>query len=815
MIRDPSPRNLTGSDAESPQNRCTAAGRVSCRPRSHGLGLRTSRKQWLDCYSAVVILLAGAAVTTSVHAAGATSDLGGDWTGAWTSSKSNSAGAITLEIQQDSGTLKGQGKLTRTNKNGPNCFGQFQISGLVSGDRMNLVIASTDGDAANVSVEVGSSPLSGEYTVVSGPCQGDSGILSLTRASGTRAAATNTSAASSPSTETDDDQREASSDEASTNSELAKAMETESPDFDQAIGKNAYILKGANIRTGPGTDNSRIRTLPRGTNIHVKGKKENWYAITAKVDNETISAWVYAPLVTFDEQELRDDVAQSGSAWSKPSQEVRLSDGSVLKYAGYTREFLDVRQLFAQGKLDAIEKHYQQKREQLEEEHRKRTERRASMSGRVSLDASAGSNKQSTLPSYARPGLLHWLERGTLSIAEGDYDNAAKHFSTAERMLDDRQNRSKVENFFRNVGETIGEVVVGDQEIGEYDGAGYEKVLMLNYKSIAYLLRGERKAYNVTRRAIDWQQIEKRRFQEKLEEIEQKLESKSGNESGFLQFSDLKLPGAYDKAKEKALSVPSAYVNPFGYYVAGMVQEYESYFDWSLRENARISYEKALKLNPESEVIREAVENMSSSPPSNRKLLHVVVGDSWAPEKRVLEYGIRVSNGVIPLKLPIYVPVENSVNRIEVRTPGDRRLATLSPVADIEAICLRHQKDREPMLRLRAITAVITSAVFRGITTQQTDNAFVNAIFRALNKSRDELRAPDTRSWLSLPATIQAARVYLPKGTKAIKLISYSTRGQRLASKTVKITPDSHSFVYARSLNNLMYTHAGRIPKWH
>jgi len=66
------------------------------------------------------------------------------------------------------------------------------------------------------------------------------------------------------------------------------------------------------------------------------------------------------------------------------------------------------------------------------------------------------------------------------------------------------------------------------------------------------------------------------------------------------------------------------------------------------------------------------------------------------------------------------------------------------------------------------------------------------------------------RSWMSLPSTIQAARLHLRKGVSKLKIVSYDRRGKRLASKTVKINKRSHDFVYARSINRTIYADASR-----
>ncbi|MCK5666771.1 MAG: hypothetical protein KAI17_24945, partial [Thiotrichaceae bacterium] len=223
-----------------------------------------------------------------------------------------------------------------------------------------------------------------------------------------------------------------------------------------------------------------------------------------------------------------------------------------------------------------------------------------------------------------------------------------------------------------------------------------------------------------------------------------------------------------------------------------------------LKDNARIAYEKALKLNPKSQVLKQAVKDMKSKKSSgSRRLLHVVVADGFAPEKKMLVYNFPSGEGVIPIKLPIYEPVVSKVARVEVQTTGGRRLATLSLVADVEAICLRHQKDTEAFRSLR-----MSIATARAMGVNQVARNI--GIFGGLFSSVNDMAAPDMRSWMSLPATLQAARLYISKNTRKLKIVSFDARGRRLASKTVAINNKSSAFIYARSIDKQLYVNGSK-----
>jgi len=72
------------------------------------------------------------------------------------------------------------------------------------------------------------------------------------------------------------------------------------------------------------------------------------------------------------------------------------------------------------------------------------------------------------------------------------------------------------------------------------------------------------------------------------------------------------------------------------------------------------------------------------------------------------------------------------------------------------------------------------------------------------------MAAPDSRSWMSLPADIKAARLILSSNTSNLKLVSYDNKGRVLASRKVKLDQESDNFVYARTVDKQMYVNASK-----
>ncbi len=407
--------------------------------------------------------------------------------------------------------------------------------------------------------------------------------------------------------------------------------------------------------------------------------------------------------------------------------------------------------------------------------------------------------------------LLAHLQLGLVRLDAADTDAAIRHFSQAERSLVASEEQSTVSSFLSGFKNITLSTVSGNEELSDYKGVGFERILMLNYKSIAFMLQGKRQAYNVTRRAIDLQNIEKKKFDELVREAKKEIEKETKEQQkkgADLQGLDAIVEEQYKETEKKALSVPSAFVNPFGFYIAGVVQELDSYEDPSLRDNARISYKKALELNPKSAVIKQAMREMKKPPPRNKRLVHVIVGDGFAPEKKLLKFDLSLGRSLpTEIELPIYEPVPGKVHRIEVQTTGGRRWARLSEVADITALALRFQKDAEPLMQLRMMTTVIRNLIESEMWNQTARQTGVfGSLILSLKKERDKMAHPDMRSWSLLPSRLLAARFYVPRSVSRIKIVSYDRRGRVLASKVVNIDKESHNIVYARTLDGTMYT---------
>jgi uncharacterized protein len=517
------------------------------------------------------------------------------------------------------------------------------------------------------------------------------------------------------------------------------------------------------------------------------------FSITA-VQAEDFGKALLRELLKKPEDKQNADTAnsQQQNTQQQPTAQASQPQPKQIVYSGYSQAFLPAKTMFACGKAS---------------EAAALCNPKALKAAQAATNKTASSKTEPVRANELSSEVLANLEGGNIALCSGNVDQAIDRFSGAENVFAKSESTTKVGGWLKKTTIFAMESMLGNEELGDYNGEGYERVLMLNLKSIAYLLAGQREAYNVTRRSIDWQENEKKRFAEKIQSAKKELAAKergqSRNTTSGLGLTQM-LAKDYAPMETKATTVPSAYVNPFGYYVAGMVQEFESFNDPSLRDNACISYKKALEFNPGSKVLREIVADIKTPPPLGKRLVHVVAEDGFVPEKKLLKTGIKTEKSVVPVKLPIYVPVPSQVSRIEVADMKGKKLATLSTVADVEAICLRNQMDGAVLREFKLFMAILRSSVEQGVSDG------LGEFGKIFSNVRDQMTTPDMRSWMSLPATVQAARFYIPAGTDKIKIATYDASGNKLASSIVSLDTSSHNFISVRSIDRTLYVQANK-----
>lgn len=449
-------------------------------------------------------------------------------------------------------------------------------------------------------------------------------------------------------------------------------------------------------------------------------------------------------------------------------------------YAGYSKAFLPYKEKLATGKINEV-------RANFVEEDKKILEK----SGKT----------EEELPEQL--GLINIMERASLSLQSGDTAKALEYCKNGQEMIEGQETDSYAKEWFTKGTGTLTDIL-GFGKIAYYP-PGYEKVMLFNFHSIAYLLEGDDRAFNMARFAIDWQDAQRDKFEKYLaEENKKATENANQEDAATKQKSDTSSSAVvkeFAKYDDIALKVPNAYVNPFADYVTGMVNEFKSVKIQSLVSNAHIAYKQALQLNPESKALAEAVAATEKGKQVER-LIHIVALNGFAPEKKVLKVPL---DQRFNAKLPTYEPVVDLVSSIKVTTSDGKLLTTLSPVADIEALALREQKDALP-----GMVATLVGQTVIPMVAYSVAEAFIPGSGDIIVDGLDNVQDPDTTAWMSMPKTIQAGRIVPPKKLTKIKITSYDSKGGKLAEQTVKLDDGDLHFVLVRTIDKNMYAYPSK-----
>lgn len=483
------------------------------------------------------------------------------------------------------------------------------------------------------------------------------------------------------------------------------------------------------------------------------------------------------------------ELAQAIATNPQEALQQALFGESYVVYKGYARRYLPIKQLIFDGGLEQAVSYYES-------------------NGKTQI-APAEAHWTAAEPSHVQlqqPGqinlrdnslkFLNQLELGAMQLDSGRFLDAIKNLQKAQKIVEKRENKSVLSGFGGKI-LSGGASVLGLGDHTPYYGEGFEKVLMLNYQSLGYLLDGNRNAYNVGRMAMDWQLREERKFLDNVSKVNKQL-AKTGQSNSWEKSG---LAKKYEPYEVRAKRVASAFVNPFGWYIAGLIQEFDSYGDRSTWSNAHNAYKKALELTPDNKMIANIIETMGqrSGPKTGSNLLHIVVSDGFAPEKKVLVSNLTLAHEVIPLEIPLYQPVTNNIGKIVLQSSSGKTLATLSEIADIEALAMRHQKDSQPMRKLTIALSILRATA----QTQMESRSQIGGLFSKASKKL-EIQSPDTRSWMSLPSRMMAARIHLKPGTKRVQLVTYNQQGKVVSRTPIEINPSDHNFIYGRNMGPTM-----------
>jgi len=314
----------------------------------------------------------------------------------------------------------------------------------------------------------------------------------------------------------------------------------------------------------------------------------------------------------------------------------------------------------------------------------------------------------------------------------------------------------------------------------DYEGDGYEKVMMHNYKAINYLMLNDKEAARVEiRNSYKKQMEEKQKFAEEIAEYK-KDETKQVKTEKKLPRKKRKYKRSkesiYKKLKPLFSGVNSAhmpYQNPFAYYISALVYEENGEFD-----DAFIDIRKAAHFYPESKILKEKLlyyakkaygktsqeyqslaknSNINTNLSDNRAEVFINISNS--PIKEQMKVPIYMGGAMQFTSFPTFKLSETQADHVLIKDEKGTIVAHSSILTDVDAIVINLFKERVPGIILRQVINVGSKTVATETISNKIDtgNALVSAaVGLGMSMVNAVTSKADLRGWSTLPSKIHA-----------------------------------------------------------
>ncbi|MDH5711218.1 MAG: hypothetical protein OEZ15_06090, partial [Gammaproteobacteria bacterium] len=363
--------------------------------------------------------------------------------------------------------------------------------------------------------------------------------------------------------------------------------------------------------------------------------------------------------------------------------------------------------------------------------------------------------------------VLASLNKGMLRRIKGNYQASNQIFEVAKKQIE--------ELYGISVSEQAGALVVNDA-MRSYSGDRYEQVLLHAYMAMNYIEMDD----------LDAARVE------------------------MLQ-ADVKMQEWGEQPEE----------DPFVRYLSGMI--YEALGE---KDEALIAYRQAKKVYQSTKdkqsldiplVLKTDLLRMLAEQglDNELRLLKKELGiKQYKPAKSSKDYGeliVVLSSGLASIrneKSIIANTGDEIVDTVRISLPayekarprnlsrlvsGDKVSVDLELVEDVDALARNALSSDMPLITARAIARAVVKHKMQD-KVKEKRGELMGLLATVTNVVTERA---DTRSWTTLPQTIQMARVRLPKGTNKINIEIYNTVGTLVdtTSREVVIKPGQKTFL--------------------
>lgn len=373
---------------------------------------------------------------------------------------------------------------------------------------------------------------------------------------------------------------------------------------------------------------------------------------------------------------------------------------------------------------------------------------------------------------------LRGAERGTIDLVDGRWDDAQASFDTAVEAVRELEERAVLG--LAELGEQAGSLVL-NEGVKEYQGEGYERVLVHTSLALTYLARGN----------LDGVYVEVRRAN-KLLETEEGLYSKQYAAGGF------------------------------GHLISALCYELQGRYD-----DAYIDYKRMVEKGVGTELAGKAVTRLAArlrrddelpqwtekfgppaDLPADAASIVVLGGIGLGPYKIEETTQLMTGAGLAQFSVPRFVPRPVLSSAFDLSVDGGAPLRS-TEVESIDSVARENLDDRMAWLAGRsllrgAMKLVATHAISESVRREHGEAAGVAALLVGSLVTAATERA-DTRCWRTLPSAWHGGRLWVSAGEHGLTLSAVG--GETVELGRYRLQPGETLFVIARSLGSRLYAH--------
>lgn len=363
--------------------------------------------------------------------------------------------------------------------------------------------------------------------------------------------------------------------------------------------------------------------------------------------------------------------------------------------------------------------------------------------------------------------MLYLMERARLLQLQNRYADSKTDFEGVIAGFEAIDNKASLT--LSGTGAAGSSLLTNDNAI-PYKGYGYERVMVHEFQALNYLGLGDAQGAAVElRRASGIQRA-----------LELKHEAELSKAKGDASKNSIPL-GDYDQYFTGMDTVTgtlrNSFQNGYTFYTSAVIWEALGEYN-----DALVDFKKALELNPANTQLQQDVirvnERIDGRKPKDATAtptgaIVVLFEQGFVPEKRPINLSLPMGDGTwSSIAFPVYV-AQDYVAPSPLSVRGDDPQAALlqtTPLVDTSALAVKALKEQIPGMLVRQVLRVRAK---KEMQNQVANNAggfaqLATSLYAIVSEQAD------LRSWLTLPANAQGARLSLSAGPHSLEFASTS-----------------------------------------